>query len=43
MSLTAAGCDAIVTYNGRDFAGAEELGVRICAPKEFLTEIGVLR
>lgn len=39
----AAGCEAIVTYNGRDFDGAEEFGVRICNPKEFLTEIGVLR
>ena len=32
----AAGCDAIVTHNHRDFAGAERLGVRIDAPRDFL-------
>ena len=39
----AAGCDAIVSYNKRDLAGAERFGVRLCTPKEFLTEIGALR
>lgn len=39
----AAGCDAIITFNGRDFAGAGEFGVRVLAPKEFLTEIGALQ
>ncbi|HWN42867.1 MAG TPA: putative toxin-antitoxin system toxin component, PIN family [Thermoanaerobaculia bacterium] len=32
----AAGCEAIVTHNQRDFAGAERLGVRIDAPRDFL-------
>jgi putative PIN family toxin of toxin-antitoxin system len=32
----AAGCDAIVTHNQRDFVGAERLGVRIDAPRDFL-------
>jgi hypothetical protein len=39
----AAGCDAIVSYNKRDLAGAERFGVRLCTPKKFLTEIGALR
>ena len=34
------GCDGIVTYNQRDFAGAERFGVRVITPKEFLCEIG---
>jgi putative PIN family toxin of toxin-antitoxin system len=36
----AAGCDCIVTYNVRDFQGAEDFGVRVLTPKEFLQEIG---
>ncbi len=36
----AAGCDAIVTYNVRDFAGADQLGIRILTPKQLLQEIG---
>jgi putative PIN family toxin of toxin-antitoxin system len=32
----AAGCEAIVTHNQRDFAGAERFGVRIDAPRDFL-------
>jgi putative PIN family toxin of toxin-antitoxin system len=32
----AAGCDAIVTHNQRDFAGTESLGVRIETPGGFL-------
>jgi putative PIN family toxin of toxin-antitoxin system len=39
----AAGCDAIVSYNKRDLAGADRFGVTVCDPKEFLTQIGVLR
>lgn len=39
----AAGCDAIVTYNRRDFAGVERFGVRVLSPAEFLTEIGALK
>lgn len=32
----AAGCEAIVTHNQRDFVGAGKLGVRIYPPKDFL-------
>jgi putative PIN family toxin of toxin-antitoxin system len=36
-----AGCDAIVTYNKRDFAGVEEtFKVRVVEPGEFLKDIG---
>lgn len=35
-------CEAILTYNQRDFVGAEQFGVRILTPKAFLQEIGVL-
>jgi predicted nucleic acid-binding protein len=36
-----AGCDAIVTYNQRDFAGVEEtFQVRVVTPSEFLKDIG---
>ncbi len=39
----AAGCDAIVTYNKRDFKGIEKFGLRIFDPRELLSEIGVLK
>ena len=32
----AAGCEAIVTHNQRDFLGTERLGVRIDTPRDFL-------
>lgn len=35
----AGGCDAIVTYNRRDFRGAERFGIRIVTPPEFLLEL----
>ena len=35
----AGGCDAIVTYNLRDFRGAERYGVRAVSPAEFLREL----
>jgi predicted nucleic acid-binding protein len=35
----AAGCEAIVTHNVRDFGGAERLGVRIVTPGQFLREL----
>ncbi len=38
----AGGCDAIVTFNRRDFAGAERFDVRIVSPGEFLRQIGEL-
>jgi hypothetical protein len=37
----AAGCEAIITHNRRDFAGAEKLNMRVLSPAEFLKQIGV--
>jgi putative PIN family toxin of toxin-antitoxin system len=37
-----AGCRFIVTFNVRDFAGAERFGVQVIEPAEFLRRIGVL-
>ena len=39
----AAGCDAIVSYNKRDFKGIERFGLRVLDPREFLSEIGVIK
>jgi putative PIN family toxin of toxin-antitoxin system len=38
----AGNCDAIITYNARDFSGSEKFGVQIVAPGEFLKRIGEL-
>jgi len=35
-------CEAIVTYNARDFHGVERFGIEILNPKEFLRRIGEL-
>lgn len=35
----AAGCEQIVTHNGRDFAEAEQFGVPVASPAEFLGQI----
>lgn len=34
------GCDAIVTYNKKDFKGAETFGIPLMTAKEFLQAIG---
>jgi len=39
----AAGCDAIVTYNKRDFKGIERFGIRVLDPRELLSETGVIK
>lgn len=39
----AAQCSALVTPNTRDFAGAEQLGVRVLTPAAFLRQIGVVK
>lgn len=36
-------CDSIVTFNERDFQGAETFGVRVLPPATFLQQIGVIR
>jgi putative PIN family toxin of toxin-antitoxin system len=41
-AAVAGGCGAIITYNRRDFGGAEKFGVRILTPAEFLRRIGEL-
>lgn len=42
LELAVAGrCDAIVTYNKRDFGDLDRFALEILDPKEFLTEIGV--
>jgi len=33
-------CEAIITFNERDFEGAEAFGVRVEGPKQFLKRIG---
>jgi putative PIN family toxin of toxin-antitoxin system len=38
----AARCDYIITYNQRDFRGAEMFGIRISDPRAFLQAIGEL-
>ena len=35
-------CDYIITYNQRDFRGAERFGIRISDPRTFLQAIGDL-
>lgn len=42
LELAASRQAAIVTYNGRDFAGAERFGVDVITPLQFLRRIGVL-
>lgn len=35
-------CEAIITYNIRDFGGAKHFGIRAIDPQTFLREIGVI-
>jgi putative PIN family toxin of toxin-antitoxin system len=37
-----AGCESIITYNTRDFAGVEQFGLKLLKPSEFLRLIGKL-
>lgn len=37
-----AGCDSVVTYNIRDFAGIERFGVSAVTPANFLESIGAM-
>jgi putative PIN family toxin of toxin-antitoxin system len=37
------GCDYIVTFNVRDFAGAEKFGVEVITPQEFLRKLGEIQ
>ena len=38
----AAQCAAVVTYNTRDFAGADRFGVAVWTPVELLRKVGLL-
>jgi len=38
----AARCDCIITYNQRDFSGADKFGIRVIDARTFLQEIGEL-
>ncbi len=37
-----AGCDYIVTFNQKDFAGSDQFGVGVLTPREFLQKIGLV-
>jgi putative PIN family toxin of toxin-antitoxin system len=37
-----AGCNRLITFNLKDFAGIEQFGVKVVGPRELLQEIGVL-
>jgi putative PIN family toxin of toxin-antitoxin system len=39
----ASGSEYIVTYNERDFRGADRFGIKVVTPKEFLEEIGAIK
>lgn len=39
----AAGCDAIITHNVRDFAGVERFKIAIQTPREFIETLGKQR
>ena len=39
----AARCQSIITYNVRDFVGAEKFGISVLEPGPFLSGIGVLK
>jgi putative PIN family toxin of toxin-antitoxin system len=34
------GCEYIITFNSKDFVGAEKFGVSVVRPQEFLRELG---
>lgn len=36
-------CEAIITYNKKDFVGVEQFGLQVMSPKELLEQIGELK
>ena len=36
-------CEAIITYNKKDFVGVEQFGLQVMTPKEFLEVLGELK
>jgi len=41
-AAVAGSCEAIVTFNKKDFGGAFQFGIKILTPREFLEKIGGL-
>jgi putative PIN family toxin of toxin-antitoxin system len=41
-AAVAGGCSAIISYNKRDFAGAERFNITVTSPQDFLKGIGAL-
>jgi hypothetical protein len=41
-TAVAGGCSAIISYNKRDFVGAERFNITISSPQELLEAIGAL-
>jgi putative PIN family toxin of toxin-antitoxin system len=41
-TAVAGGCSTIISYNKRDFVGADQFNLTISTPKEFLETIGAL-
>lgn len=41
-AAVAGGCSALITYNTRDFVGAEQFNLSVFTPKKFLEVIGAL-
>jgi len=35
-------CNAIITYNQRDFVGVEQFGLKVITPKQLLERVGLL-
>ena len=36
-------CEAIITFNKKDFVGVEQFGIQVMTPREFLKSIGELK
>jgi len=39
----AASADYVITYNARDFVGANQFGIKVVTPREFLQAIGEIK
>ena len=42
QTAVAGGCEAIVSYNRKDFLGVERFNLKLYEPREFLKIIGAL-
>jgi putative PIN family toxin of toxin-antitoxin system len=41
VAVAAEGCEAIVTFNRKDFAGVEQFGLRVLTPAELLGQLEI--